>query len=72
MRLYCLVHVNNTILLKSQKLLHRNIMYFFGYKTVFPFQINPKDLDPAYRTDLDLLDCFGRDCFEKKKKTFDS
>ena len=26
----------------------------------FPFQNNPKDLDPSYKMDLDLWDCFGR------------
>ena len=37
------------------------IPYFFGYKTeFFSFQNNPKDLDPSYKTDLDLLDCLGR------------
>ena len=35
--------------------------YFFGYKTgVFFFQNNPKDLDPSYKTDLDLWDSLGR------------
>ena len=34
--------------------------YFFGYKTeFFSFQNNPKDLDPSYKTDLDLWDCLG-------------
>ena len=37
------------------------IAYFFGYKTeFFFFQNNLKDLDPSYKTDLDLLDCLGR------------
>ena len=27
---------------------------------VFTFQNNPKDLDPSYKMDLDLLDCLGR------------
>ena len=37
------------------------IPYFFAYKTVFfPFQNNPKNLDPSYKTDLDLWDCLGR------------
>ena len=37
-----------------------NIPYFFGYKTkFFSFQNNPKDLDPSYKTDLDLWDCLG-------------
>ena len=26
----------------------------------FSFQNNPKDLDPSYKTDVDLWDCFGR------------
>ena len=34
--------------------------YFFDYKTgVCSFQDNPKDLDPSYKTDLDLWDCLG-------------
>ena len=37
------------------------LSYFFGYKTgFFPFQNNPKDLDPSYKTDLDLWDRLGR------------
>ena len=31
--------------------------YFFGYMTVFFFQNNLKDLDPSYKTDLDLWNC---------------
>ena len=32
------------------------------------FQNNSKDLDPSYKTDLDLWDCLGRvDCLEKGK-----
>ena len=32
-----------------------SIPYFLGYKTdFFSFQNNPKDLDPSYKTDLDL------------------
>ena len=27
---------------------------------ILPFLNNPKDLDPSYKTDLDLRDCFGR------------
>ena len=26
----------------------------------FHFQNNPKNLDPSYKMDLDLWDCFGR------------
>ena len=29
-------------------------------QSFFPFQNNPKDLDPSYKTDLDLLDRLGR------------
>ena len=32
-----------------------NVPYFSAYKTEsFPFQNNPKNLDPSYMTDLDL------------------
>ena len=38
------------------------IPYFFGYKTAcFPFQNNPKYLDPSYKMDLDIWDCFRRE-----------
>ena len=38
-----------------------DVTYFFVYKTeFFSFQNNPKDLDPSYKMDLDLLDCLGR------------
>ena len=37
------------------------IPYFFTYKTVFfAFQNNPKNLDPSYKTDLDLWDYLRR------------
>ena len=36
-----------------------SIPSFFGYKTVFSFQNNPKDLDLSCKTDLDLWDCLG-------------
>ena len=33
----------------------KTLPYFLGYKTdFFSFQNNPKDLDPSYKTDLDL------------------
>ena len=33
----------------------RKLPYFLGYKTdFFSFQNYPKDLDPSYKTDLDL------------------
>ena len=37
------------------------IPYFFRYKTeIFSFPNNPKNLDPAFKMDLDLFDCLGR------------
>ena len=37
------------------------IPYFFSYKMgLFSYQNNPKNLDPSYKTDLDLWDCLGR------------
>ena len=37
------------------------IQYFFSYKTEFySFLNSPKNLDPSYKTDLDLWDCLGR------------
>ena len=43
--------------------------YFSGYKTVFfPFQNNPKYLDPSYKTDLDIWDCFGKGKTDLKAK----
>ena len=32
----------------------------FAIIQVLPVQNNLKDLDPSYKMDLDLLDCFGR------------
>ena len=29
-------------------------------QSVFSFQNNPKNLDPSYKTDLDLRDCLGK------------
>ena len=38
------------------------ILYFSGYKTVFfPCQNNPKYLDPSFKIDLDIWDCFRRE-----------
>ena len=35
--------------------------YFFGYKTeFFPVPNNPKNLDPSYKTDLDIWGSLGR------------
>ena len=52
----------NTLIAKSSKNENGRVAapdiflrYFFGYKTeFFFFQNNPKDLDPSYKTDLDL------------------
>ena len=38
----------------------RDAVFLRLYDRVFSFQNNPKDLDPAYKMDLDLLDCLGR------------
>ena len=47
--------------IKSIKINFVFLLYFFGYKTdFFSFQNNPKDLDPSYKTHLDLWDCLGR------------
>ena len=36
------------------------VPYFLEYKTdFFSFQNNPKDLDPSYKTDLELWDWIG-------------
>ena len=41
--------------------------WLFGYcislgirQVFFPFQSNPKNLDPSFKTDLDICDCFKR------------
>ena len=40
---------------------YKGLLYFFGSKTEFyPYQNNPKNLDPSYKMDLDLWDCLGR------------
>ena len=42
--------------------------YFFDYKMeFFSFQNNPQNLDPSYKTDLDLCDCLGREKLELKQ-----
>ena len=33
----------------------------FCYNTYSTLPNNAKDLDPSYKTDLELLDCFGRE-----------
>ena len=37
-----------------------DIPYFFGYKTDFFFQKNPKTLDLSHEMDLGLWDCLGK------------
>ena len=41
----------------------------FCYKTNFTLPNNPKDLDPSYKMDLDLWNCFGKknSVFQPKK-----
>ena len=49
------------VILSNQCDLSINILYFFGYKTGhFSSLHNHKGLDPSYKMDLDLWDCFGR------------
>ena len=36
------------------------ILKHFTVIPISPFQNNPKDLDPSFKMDLDLWDCFGR------------
>ena len=33
----------------------------FAIIPILPFLNNSKDLDPSSKTDLDILDCFGRE-----------
>ena len=50
-----LVEWRNVYLRNHTGLLFTYIPYFLGYKTdFFSFQNNSKDLDPSYKTDLDL------------------
>ena len=43
-----------TVQLQSKPFYYR-LPYFSAYKTeAFPFQNNPKNLDPSYKTDLDI------------------
>ena len=37
------------------------LLYFFNYKAeFFSFENNPKNLDPSYKTDLDLWNHLGK------------
>ena len=40
---------------------YKFIAYFWGYKTSFPFQKNPKNLDPSYKMDQDFWESFRRE-----------
>ena len=49
---FLLVMVKTKIILGHQQ---AQLPYFSAYKTdAFPFQNNPKNLDPSYKMDLDL------------------
>ena len=37
-----------------------SVQWNFAIIPMLPFLNNPKDLDPSYKTNLDLWDCFGR------------
>ena len=58
------VHFNHSVtvwIMAELRLYVLVLPYFFRYKTeFFSFQNNPKDLDPSYKTDLDLWDRLGR------------
>ena len=43
----------------------KSVLWNFAIIPISPFLNNPKDLDPSYKMDLDLWDCFGR---KKPKK----
>ena len=54
--------------MKNKKKIILELPYFFGYKIeFFSFQNNPKNLDPSYKIDLDVLDCLGMGLFRKDK-----
>ena len=58
---YKILVKKHTLLLSAIGEVCEILPYFFGYKTeFFSFQSNPKDLDPSYKTDLDLWDCLGQ------------
>ena len=38
----------------------KSVLWNFDKIPILPFLNNPKDLDPSYKTDIDLWDCFGR------------
>ena len=40
--------------------LHNYLIFSVTRLGIFSFQNNPKNLDPSYKTDLDLWDCLGR------------
>ena len=44
----------------SRMTTNKSVLCNFAIIQVLPFQNNLKDLDPSYKTDLDLWDCFGR------------
>ena len=46
-------------MLRILKIVLRNHGYS-DTKEIFSFEINLKDLDPFYKIDLDLMDCFKR------------
>ena len=57
-KIICIAPNKQTIKFISAKLksLITDVQYFFGYKTVFfPFQNNPKNLDPSYKRSLGLF-----------------
>ena len=54
----CFGRENSNQYLNYTRPIYIFVLYFFDY-FFFPFQKNPKNLDPSYRMDLDLGDCLG-------------
>ena len=42
------------------KIITNTVFLWLYNRFFFHFQNNPKDLDPSFKMDLDLWDCFGR------------
>ena len=61
MRIYTTFYCHAKCGMKDSLVDDHYVPYFFAYMTeFFSFQNNPKNLDPSYKTDLDLWNCLGR------------
>ena len=80
-RVFVLEGLHTLLLLRSAVTVYfyRVILEFLLHITVFlwlqdrvfPFQNNPKNLDPSYKMDLDLWDCLGVFPFQNNPKNLD-